>query len=538
MFSSPARSHALNRFLIPDIDLSKLLDGGKVFRVPTNAEMRVPDQMPLFKTGLFPSWALCLEHKPYILHRLDELGNTNCPICIKKKGRVYAQEQAIRFVRACRNGHLDDVDWKWAIHTKKKDCPGALFEWDERGTEIKNIHLICRVCKEEATLADVYFRTFSCSGRYPEIAQTEPCKEKMYVILRNASNLRIPEIVSAMTIPPRVTNLHRILQDPSIFGLISSEEKWTKGELIRRLETQVKRGVVLQKSVDEVARVQESDILTAIDEVLDFSAEPDETTLKQKEFQALQHAAMHGANYGGAHNKSFFEVDKLKVVSLPLTPRLTLRICPIRTLRVVLAQRGYRRPIKGDAKLVERFYWDQQNKWYPGVELFGEGIFIDIPTGTALTLDQKFAKPWSNSNKAHPDIPELNPLYVWWHSLSHRIINALAIDSGYSAPSIRERVYMSKPGPNQSGGVLFYATQPGGDGTLGGLISLVPDFSRVLDASMRNLDSCSNDPLCSEQLPSETNPLGAACYACLLLSETSCEARNMFLDRNLLRASL
>src|SRR5437867_3992522 len=158
IFGSRDNAHLLSRFLIPDFDLSRILEGGRVFRIPTNAEMRVPDLVQLFRTGLFPSWALCLEHKPFILYKLDELGNTNCPVCLKRKGRVYSQDQAIRFVRACKNGHLDDIDWKYAIH-KKRECTGTLYEWDERGTELKNIHLICRSCSEEATLADVYFRT-------------------------------------------------------------------------------------------------------------------------------------------------------------------------------------------------------------------------------------------------------------------------------------------------------------------------------------------------------------------------------------------
>jgi hypothetical protein len=113
----------------------------------------------------------------------------------------------------------------------------------------------------------------------------------------------------------------------------------------------------------------------------------------------------------------------------------------------------------------------------------------------------------------------------------------LSIDSGYSSASIRERVYVEiDPATgNASGGIVLYATQPGGDGSMGGLIALVPQFERILEAAARNLNSCSNDPLCAEARISPGRNNGAACYACLLLSETSCEHRNMYLDRNLLR---
>ena len=43
---------------------------------------------------------------------------------------------------------------------------------------------------------------------------------------------------------------------------------------------------------------------------------------------------------------------------------------------------------------------------------------------------------------------------------------------------------------------------------------------------------CSSDPLCSDSTAQGFNSLNyAACHACTLLPETSCEARNCLLDR-------
>ena len=67
-------------------------------------------------------------------------------------------------------------------------------------------------------------------------------------------------------------------------------------------------------------------------------------------------------------------------------------------------------------------------------------------------------------------------------------------------------------------------------------MSLVPRFAQVLDDALRDLATCSNDPLC-EQAP-QLGAEGAACYSCLLASETSCEHRNMGLDRLLLLDNL
>jgi hypothetical protein len=70
------------------------------------------------------------------------------------------------------------------------------------------------------------------------------------------------------------------------------------------------------------------------------------------------------------------------------------------------------------------------------------------------------------------------------------------------------------------------------------MIALVPQFDRVLRGALNLIDACSNDPLCSEEEFGEGKYNGAACYACQLVSETSCEHRNTRLDRTLLRENL
>jgi hypothetical protein len=81
---------------------------------------------------------------------------------------------------------------------------------------------------------------------------------------------------------------------------------------------------------------------------------------------------------------------------------------------------------------------------------------------------------------------------------------------------------------------LLYATQPGSEGTLGGLVALVPYFNETMRTTFEMLETCSGDPLCVENYFTPGHYNGAACYSCLLISETSCEHRNMWLDRNVL----
>lgn len=539
IFGFPDSSIQLNHFEIRDANVSALLQGGRIFRLPTNADMQIPDDQVLFRTRRFPQWALCQEHR--ILYELTPSGKTKCPFCPPGKA---AQDQAIRFVRACPRGHLDDVDWKGIIHRGKKACDGVVFDWIERGSTLRDITIRCRKCGAQATLQDIYNGTWICSGRFPESEIQELCDERARVILRNASNLRIPVIETALTIPPRTTPLHRILENPRILPILAAEPSWTKSKLLSRLKTAAKLIPDINPvTIAEIEDASEAEILSAIEDIRK-PLKPDLTSkdVRDREFQALQSAAIHGAPPRPYPRPTDFEVDKDAVIITPLSSNLSLRVTPVKRLRVVIAQKGYKRLIRGQSppKVVETFYRDKdQNRWYVGVIVHGEGIFIDLPPEENLDLHQlETAKVWWDEFERKKSYL-FHPVFVWWHTLSHRFIDSLAIDSGYSSASIRERVYIKADGDEHAhGGVLVYTSQRGGDGSLGGLIALVSEFSRVVSAALRNINSCSNDPLCSEQefAPGRIN--GAACYACLFLSETSCEFGNSYLDRNLLRRSI
>jgi hypothetical protein len=63
---------------------------------------------------------------------------------------------------------------------------------------------------------------------------------------------------------------------------------------------------------------------------------------------------------------------------------------------------------------------------------------------------------------------------VLLHSLSHALMRQIVLDCGYTAASVRERLYSRKPeeegGP--MAGILLYTAAPDSEGTLGGLVEL------------------------------------------------------------------
>jgi hypothetical protein len=195
-------------------------------------------------------------------------------------------------------------------------------------------------------------------------------------------------------------------------------------------------------------------------------------------------------------------------------------------------------------------------KWLPTIEQFGEGLFF--------TLDREALKEWRGRKQVENRTGELDegadrwlqqrrqrgenvsdrairdkrrPEYLLAHSLAHALITEVAIDCGYPASSIRERIYVSPEADAAAPtvGILIYTASAGTQGTLGGLVEVTRRFGQVLENALERQRLCSGDPVCADHDPAaaadDRTLHGAACHGCLVIAETSCEARNLFLDR-------
>jgi len=84
-------------------------------------------------------------------------------------------------------------------------------------------------------------------------------------------------------------------------------------------------------------------------------------------------------------------------------------------------------------------------------------------------------------------------------------------------------------------GFLIYTSAGDSEGTLGGLVRLGrPErIGPIVQRALSRASWCSADPICSENLGGTGSRLAnlAACHACVLLPETSCETINQGLDR-------
>lgn len=547
------RSRPLH-FAIEDLRLQRgLLNNNRVFTIP-DEKILEDFAHPAYS---FPEWNLCVQHdgQNYIHRR-----NRGCPECTgADKEESKNARYAIRFLIACPNGHLSDVNWKQAVHlgtAAGENCNSDYFIWKGTGASLSSIEIECPSCRAVTTLGDIYRNRLPCPGLSPERGTREACDERGIVVQRGSSQIRLPVVLTSLTIPP-ATRLHIVLQRQELQELIGFLK--VEGLTETRFWAHLKRIKDERKIDAATAATIEGACWTEIEEAIQdldgFSTPKELREYLCDEHRALERAARSGyPPYPPEQSRRrgqppAFQINEVDIRGgvRAAAGHMSLRVVPIERLRTVLVQKGYKR-VEFDNNPHETPTWGKEEgsdiSWYPGVEHFGEGIYVDLeqlpgvsfyPTGTAAARwDELLQKQRRNGNN-FDHILYWNALAVWWHTLSHRLINALSIHSGYSSTAIRERVYLSADDKGGiRGGVVLYTTQPGGDGTLGGLTSLVPHFEEVLRLALENLDNCSNDPLCESSELDAVHHLGAGCYSCLLVSETSCEHLNAFLDRQLL----
>ena len=89
--------------------------------------------------------------------------------------------------------------------------------------------------------------------------------------------------------------------------------------------------------------------------------------------------------------------------------------------------------------------------------------------------------------------------------------------------------------------LLIYTAAGDSEGSMGGLVRVGQSdkLGDIIEKAILKASWCSSDPICIEskgQGPSGQNL--AACHACALLPETSCELMNLMLDRSMVVGTL
>ena len=451
---------------------------------------------------------------------------------------------ATRFVRACPKGHVDDLNWLRFVHGIEDNCRRQLW-LDERGTSGDLVDLIVRCeCGKSRGMHKAMMLEENplgtCRGARPWLGKNanEDCALPSRLLIRTASNAYFSQVVSVLSLPDRGSAVETAVR-----------ELWDDLQIVDGLDD-LKLLKKKPKITEKLVSFGDVEVLDAIREVKKGKVE--EKPVKQVELEALL-AAPEG-----------FGDD------VPVDPDFHARRLPdaawrhstfsdgieaviqVHRLREVLALVGFTRfeaavpDINGEYETdVERADLAMEPEWFPAVENRGEGIFIQLradalTTWLALPAVKERLEDletghqhWLESRDVERPFP--GGPYVLLHTLSHLLIQSLAMRCGYPASSIRERVYADSGA--QRFGILLYTGSPDADGTLGGLVQEARHIEDHLAQSLQMSALCSNDPICAQHAPGKSMEgrwlHGAACHGCALVAETSCEMRNDYLDRAL-----
>jgi len=570
----------------------------QIIKVPANYSAFYNTSLPKLKDFIidaeyFPKWFYCKSCHSFkhiddwykgwrnIYSRKDKIEDSFIPPkCFKcyqkdlkekkvKKLSSYNLEQ-VRFVLIAPNGNIKDLPWNnWTNLSREKDENGQqkiVFNGkccnkqdlkylrgdfsDFSGVRIQCKNPDCKTKGKQVSLAGLFglrVPDFDRNGEIKIVADKEgnPVldnkgnEQKIFFkpVIRTSNSVYYPLITNSLYLP-QIEN-------------ISKEDKKNVINLFRNKN----------KTIEEISSFMDIPIeyLNELFNPADFIKEVD---YRLKEYNYLT------TKKSPDDNDLVFEQETSEL----LNQFGIKKLLKINRLKLTSVQTGFSRqePIDKDLfaentmddfirvskEAVKAKYTSSKGKatkLLPGIESFGEGIFIDFDLDKIISWYNKQSKnkefkkrietlrnnaensEYRSSEEKRKMISNLSYLakFIFIHTFSHILIKELEFLTGYSSSSISERLYINE---DDMQGVLIY-TMAGAEGSFGGLVSQANSerFIKIIESALARAKDCASDPICYN---SEGQGIGglnlAACYSCTLLPETSCEEFNSYLDRALL----
>lgn len=460
----------------------------------------------------------------------------------------------VRFVRACEHGHVDDIDWPAFIHGYAGGCGGVLH-LEERSTTgaLVDVWATCS-CGERRSLAQAAVKGSRalglCSGARPWLGahSQESCNQLGRLLIRTASNAYFSQALSVISIPDRKSPLDEVIRSLWDDGLSVVAGNPAILAVMRQIP----------KIATRLAGIADDEVLASVNRVAQGVTSAVDRPVKEVEFEAFTEAAEalgsdqpDGDFFARTLPRSAWDAPWMSPIkSIILVHRLREVVALVAFTRFESLGADINGELPDDLSLnVRAAPLARDADWLPAVENRGEGIFLQFdpdairqwlarePVRTrGLCLEAGF-NAWKAS---HPGSSRNHPgtAYYFLHTFAHLLMTAVALDCGYPASSLRERIYFLPAEGNRPAryGVLILTSSSDAEGTLGGLIEAARHIRAFVRKALELASLCANDPVCAHHRPAshDHGPLhGAACHGCVLVPETSCEQRNEFLDRAL-----
>lgn len=444
-----------------------------------------------------------------------------------------------RLMGACRNGHVSEFPvFRWLHKGQQEQSVG-----DEhvmrlnvlgRTSSLGDLVLTCTCGVESRSLEGAIgsgslIDFGKCRGLRPWLGLDthEDCDEYPRAVQRGASNVWFPAVRSSISIPPYSEALAKLVdKEWQVLGnpaavtqpvLEGYSAKWKGRFSVDQITREIERRRGEEEDDEEIS----------------------EAKLRADEYKAL----VEGREEEGLD--SDFVCLRRDVPegfeSLISDVRKVTRLREVRALQGFTRLDGAPDPSGTGAKLCALA--PTHLHWLPAIQVIGEGVFLafrrsvlsEWAEGDFAQKRQRVLQKAADRAAAEYSRPSapVDIIKVAIHTLSHIIIDQLSLDAGYPASALRERLFVNE----KVAGLLVYTASSDSAGSLGGVASMAETehLGAALQEGLQRLSWCSSDPVCIESAGAGTDGLNlAACHACVLAPETSCEMNNSFLDRALL----
>lgn len=522
----------------------------KGFRLPPASDPPSGDGVRVRRFPLMYSCAGCDHNLRSFQEFNSPPGRSECAAC----GKPLTPS---RFIVACEYGHLNDFPYHEWVHNNKngetvprnRDHRLSL-RTTGRSTALRSVVVKCS-CGASASLEGAFSRfamrdiKVGCGGGRPwlgEKASRSGCPLPPRTLQRGSSAVWFPLVRSALSIPPWNEGNHLLIQDH--YKVLQHLDDETIASVAGKMRILDNTGYLAEDLVTAVRQRQKIESEQAEDDDGQFESAGE---LRREEYEKLIQTTYEGS--GGRD----FECVRPSGDPSPLRAMgiaqnmLVKRLREVRVLKSFVRVEGPGLSEPDDRKADLSL---GKVDWLPAIEVIGEGVFLRLdddrlarwenlegPTERATVLRHNHTihlrQRAGLSRKSPPPKSPLTTRFVLIHTLAHALINEWSLDAGYPAASLRERLYVS----DRMAGVLIYTATSDSAGSLGGLVGQGEPhrLKSSLESAMERISWCSADPLCMEATAGGADSLNlAACHACVLLPETSCETNNAFLDRALL----
>ncbi|MBT4184452.1 MAG: DUF1998 domain-containing protein [Deltaproteobacteria bacterium] len=453
----------LNKIEILDPKMTKMLyqkngetipyNDIRIFNMPTNeslnsTEKSVDPSQNIYEAKLFPKWGICSNHKDSrkILGKIvydprNKAASVQCPFCKYEHGDKYsAKFSSVRFVLACRAGHLSDVDWTNEIHSDNncshnKDDEDRVYLWNESGGG-DNIIFRCygvwkkdasgqssgndlfekTTCNQETRYLTIKGRSIrdgiECSGKFVEShSGSERCNKPARLVLKSMMSLRSPAILSSLVVAQKKSSMfHKLCREPLLQTFrnakfdVEGKPDWDGDDIaeqfvIQRNRNNIDVGDSLIRDIRNCTRGQLETTFAELSKERDLITSG-EATLSESENLAGELASLENTVQQAL--ESGHQGTTSTTISHPIRwpskiSKLHFEAMPFNDIKVTHVQTGYSREVDAQNQaedeveqllrtrtgdMVSKFSKHEDktndNVWYLGNQNLGEGIFIHL----------------------------------------------------------------------------------------------------------------------------------------------------------------